>query len=115
MYTNYLYHHGIRNQKWGIRRFQNRDGSYTEIGKKRRRTSKLQKDSLANKSNDELRKEIERAKLEGEYKKYVSKERSKREKGESVMKTYSQAIAATAATASLALTIMSLEQKMKKG
>lgn len=30
-----LYHHGILNQKWGIRRFQNKDGTLTEAGKKR--------------------------------------------------------------------------------
>ena len=34
--SNYeLYHHGIKGQKWGIRRFQNPDGSYTEEGKRR--------------------------------------------------------------------------------
>lgn len=27
-------HHGIKGQKWGIRRFQNEDGSLTELGKK---------------------------------------------------------------------------------
>ena len=32
-----LYHHGILGQKWGIRRFQNKDGSYTSAGKERRR------------------------------------------------------------------------------
>lgn len=32
---NELYHHGIKGQKWGIRRFQNEDGSYTEEGRKR--------------------------------------------------------------------------------
>ena len=32
-----LYHHGIKGQKWGIRRFQNVDGSYTSEGKARRR------------------------------------------------------------------------------
>lgn len=31
-----LYHHGILGQKWGIRRFQNRDGTYTSAGKHRR-------------------------------------------------------------------------------
>lgn len=31
----YLVHHGIRGQKWGIRRFQNKDGSLTSEGKKR--------------------------------------------------------------------------------
>ena len=35
MYTKELYHHGIKGQKWGIRRFQNEDGSLTESGKKR--------------------------------------------------------------------------------
>lgn len=32
-----LYHHGILGQKWGIRRYQNADGSLTEEGRKRRR------------------------------------------------------------------------------
>lgn len=37
MYQNtpYLEHHGIKGQKWGIRRFQNEDGSLTEAGKGR--------------------------------------------------------------------------------
>ena len=30
-----LYHHGIKGQKWGIRRFQNKDGSLTKAGEKR--------------------------------------------------------------------------------
>lgn len=33
---NELYHHGIKGQKWGVRRFQNPDGSLTEAGKKRK-------------------------------------------------------------------------------
>lgn len=33
--SNELYHHGILGQKWGVRRFQNKDGSLTEAGKKR--------------------------------------------------------------------------------
>ncbi len=31
----YLCHHGIKGQRWGVRRYQNSDGSYTEAGKKR--------------------------------------------------------------------------------
>lgn len=30
----YLSHHGIKGQKWGIRRFQNKDGSLTDEGKR---------------------------------------------------------------------------------
>lgn len=32
---NELYHHGIKGQKWGVRRFQNKDGTLTPAGKKR--------------------------------------------------------------------------------
>lgn len=34
-YDGELYHHGILGQKWGIRRYQNEDGSLTEEGRQR--------------------------------------------------------------------------------
>lgn len=34
-YPDELFHHGIKGQKWGIRRFQNSDGTLTAAGKKR--------------------------------------------------------------------------------
>ena len=34
-YRNYLSHHGILGQKWGVRRYQNADGSLTSKGKNR--------------------------------------------------------------------------------
>lgn len=34
-YDTYIAHYGIKGQKWGIRRFQNEDGSLTNSGKKR--------------------------------------------------------------------------------
>lgn len=35
MENNELSHHGIKDQRWGVRRFQNRDGSLTPEGRKR--------------------------------------------------------------------------------
>lgn len=33
--TYELYHHGIKGMRWGVRRYQNADGTLTEAGKKR--------------------------------------------------------------------------------
>ena len=45
-----LYHHGIKGQKWGVRRFQNKDGSLTPAGRKR-----YDDDGLSNTSRKEAR------------------------------------------------------------
>ena len=46
MKKNELQHHGVKGQKWGVRRYQNADGSLTSAGRKR----------LAKKSQKQLHK-----------------------------------------------------------
>ena len=46
--NNELYHHGIKGQKWGVRRFQNPDGSLTSAGQKRKARREKEADSLDN-------------------------------------------------------------------
>lgn len=65
-----LYHHGIKGQKWGIRRYQNPDGSLTAAGKDKYIRSKRSQ-SLKNRrllSDQELQSKIKRLKMEREYK-----------------------------------------------
>lgn len=50
--NDYLSHHGVLGQKWGIRRYQNKDGTLTDSGKKH-----YYKESL--RADKKLRKELE--------------------------------------------------------
>lgn len=34
-YESSLYHHGVKGMKWGVRKYQQKDGSLTSAGKKR--------------------------------------------------------------------------------
>lgn len=89
--VNQLYHHGILGQKWGIRRFQNKDGTRTAAGKRREieksedyvKSRENKSKSPQGLSNEELRKLNERLKLEAEYKNLTTE---KIEKSESFVK-----------------------------
>lgn len=76
--TGELYHWGVKGMKWGVRRYQNKDGSLTPRGKKRQKELSADEKERVSRQNDlknrrtmsdaELKKKIERLKLEKEFK-----------------------------------------------
>lgn len=89
---NELYHHGIKFQKWGVRRFQNNDGSLTPEGRIRygsgnkkgskpstssSESSKPKTKSVSEMTDQELQAAINRKRLENEYARFTPKQVSK--------------------------------------
>ena len=117
-----LEHHGIKGQKWGVRRYQNEDGTRTAAGKKREqsRSNESAHDdynkahsgkSVKNMSDAELRNHLNRLQMEKQYSQLTNSDTSKGKKFVSdAMK-----VATTVATVSTtALTIYNNYGKIKK-
>ena len=78
---NNLQHHGIPGQRWGVRRFQNKDGSLTKAGKARASQNSdvknERKEASKNRrtlSDADLKKRIERMELERKMKDLTEKD-----------------------------------------
>lgn len=53
-----LYHHGVKGHKWGIRRYQNPDGTWTDAGKKRYGDSDGDSNRVSNKTPSDTKRKV---------------------------------------------------------
>lgn len=65
-YNSELCHHGIEGQKWGVRRFQNEDGTRTEAGKKREYKSRSIRGFIARRRNEKINRSFEKWRIGSE-------------------------------------------------
>lgn len=84
LYGPYLAHHGIKGMKWGIRRYQNPDGTLTEEGK-RRYDARLKK-------QNEYQRIIDSRTADITYDKKILKDAKKRELPSSYIKRINDSI-----------------------
>ena len=109
MSSNELTHHGIKGMRWGVRRYQNKDGTLTKAGRKKmakldkeyskftgqKRTTEspsnsssfTKKKKIREMSDDELRDQINRLDLEKRYSELISSSSVKKQsKGKAFIK-----------------------------
>ena len=103
MSSNELAHHGIKGMRWGVRRYQNKDGTLTKAGRKKmakldkeyskltrqKRNTESPNTRLSKMTDDEIRARINRINLERDYLDLINNQDSinKQSKGKSFIKT----------------------------
>ena len=107
MSSNELAHHGIKGMRWGVRRYQNKDGTLTKAGRKkmakldkeyskltgqnrnRNRNTESPNTRLSKMTDDEIRARINRINLERDYLDLINNQDSinKQSEGKSFIKT----------------------------
>ena len=117
MSSNELTHHGIKGMLWGVRRYQNKDGSLTPAGEKRKSES-LHEDyikahtrkSRKSMSDAELRSRINRLEME---RKYTQLSTERINKGKAYVNKSMKALGSVAALTTTAINIYNNIDKIK--